>query len=99
MRKNPEKTSPRKLARTGDQTRARCVTGAHATACSTAVDAKDILVTVPNLLSNQSHGKVEVRHLSNHPVYCMCDISQGFSNCGTRKLPLVVRGRLLGGTP
>ena len=32
---NPEKTSPRKP---GDRTRARCVTGAHATAWPTAVD-------------------------------------------------------------
>ena len=35
---NPEKTSPRKLVPTGDRTRARCVTGAHATALPTAVD-------------------------------------------------------------
>ena len=34
--KNP-KTSPRKLFPTGDRTRTRCVTSAHATACSTAV--------------------------------------------------------------
>ena len=32
VRKNPEKTSPRKLVLTGDRTRARCVTGTHATA-------------------------------------------------------------------
>ena len=38
VRKNPEKTSPRKLVPTGDRTRARYVTGAHATICSTAVD-------------------------------------------------------------
>ena len=38
VRKNPEKTSPRKLVQTGDRTRARCVTGARATTCSTAVD-------------------------------------------------------------
>ena len=38
VRKNPEKTSPRKLVPTGDRTRARCVTDAHATTCSTAVD-------------------------------------------------------------
>ena len=38
VRKNPEKSSPRKLVPTGDRTRARCVTGAHATTCSTAVD-------------------------------------------------------------
>ena len=35
---NPEKTSPRKLVPTGDRTRTRCVTGAHATAWPTAVD-------------------------------------------------------------
>ena len=38
VRKNPEKTSPRKPVPTGDRTRARCVTSAHATTCSTAVD-------------------------------------------------------------
>ena len=37
VRKNPEKTSHRKRVPTGDQTRARCVPGAHATACFTAV--------------------------------------------------------------
>ena len=35
---NPEKTAPRKLVPTGNQTRARYVTGARATASSTAVD-------------------------------------------------------------
>ena len=35
---NPRKTSPRKLVPTGDTTRARWVTSAHTTACSTAVD-------------------------------------------------------------
>ena len=34
----PRKTSPRKLVPTGDRTRARCVIGAHAIACSIAVD-------------------------------------------------------------
>ena len=34
----PEKTSPRKLVPTGDRTRARSVTGAHATTWPTAVD-------------------------------------------------------------
>ena len=34
----PRKTLPRKLVPTGDRTRARCVTGAHATAWPTAVD-------------------------------------------------------------
>ena len=35
-----EKTSPRKLVPTGDRTRACCVTSAHATTCSTAVDVE-----------------------------------------------------------
>ena len=34
----PRKTSPRKPVLTGDRTRARCVTSAHATTCSTAVN-------------------------------------------------------------
>ena len=38
----PRKTSPRKLVPTGVQTRARCVTGAHATACRTAVYGTDV---------------------------------------------------------
>ena len=37
--KTPERTLPRKLVLTGDRTRAHCVTGPHATACSTAVDS------------------------------------------------------------
>ena len=37
----PEKTSSRNLVPTGDRTRARCVTGKHATACSTAVNIFD----------------------------------------------------------
>ena len=36
--KNPEKISPRKPVPTEDRTRARCVTSAHATTCSTTVD-------------------------------------------------------------
>ena len=38
QQKKTRKTSPRKLVPTGDRTLVRCVTGAHATACSTAVD-------------------------------------------------------------
>ena len=38
VRKNPKKTPPRKLVPTGDRTCGRCVTGVHATACSTAMD-------------------------------------------------------------
>ena len=40
--RKPQKTSPRKIVPTGDRTRARWVTGAHTTACSTAVDDKYI---------------------------------------------------------
>ena len=36
--KTPNKTSPRKLVPTGDRTRTRCLTGAHAAATPTAVD-------------------------------------------------------------
>ena len=39
----PQKNSPRKLVPTGDGTRARCVTGAHATDCCRAVDKHLIL--------------------------------------------------------
>ena len=35
---NPEKTSPRKLVPTGNRTRPHSVTGAHASASSTAAD-------------------------------------------------------------
>ena len=35
----PRKNLTRKLVPTGDRTRARCVTSAHATTCSTAVDS------------------------------------------------------------
>ena len=38
---NPEKTSSRKLVPTRDRTRGRCVKGAHAIACSTAVDSSN----------------------------------------------------------
>ena len=49
MRKNAEKTSPRQVVRTGDRTRARCVTGAHASACPTAVDTLyPIIKTITN---------------------------------------------------
>ena len=37
----PRKTSPRKLVLTKDRTRARCVTGAHATTWPTVVDTRD----------------------------------------------------------
>ena len=40
---NPRKTSLRKLAPTGDRTQTRCVTGAHATACSKVMNLINIL--------------------------------------------------------
>ena len=40
--KTPRKTAPRKLVPTGGRTRAHCVTSAHATTCSTAVNIYDI---------------------------------------------------------
>ena len=40
----PRKTSPRKLVPTGDRTRARCVTGAHAAAWPTAVDLDQFII-------------------------------------------------------
>ena len=46
--KTPKKTSPRKLVPTGDRTRARCVTSAHATTCSTAVDGLMELIDTIN---------------------------------------------------
>ena len=39
VRENPEKSSHRKLVPTGDRTRARCVTSAHATTCSTIYES------------------------------------------------------------
>ena len=42
--KTPKKSSPRKFVPTGDRTRARCVTSAHAATCSTAVDSNILKV-------------------------------------------------------
>ena len=44
--KTPEKASLRKPVPTGDRTRARCVTRAHATTCSTAVDGFIIIIYI-----------------------------------------------------
>ena len=41
--KKTEKTSPRKLFPTGDRTRARCVWGAHTTACPILVDNENVV--------------------------------------------------------
>ena len=46
--KTQKKTSPRKLVPNGDRTRARCVTSAHATTCSTAVDLNLVLQGDPS---------------------------------------------------
>ena len=51
--KTSKKTSPRKLVPTGDRTRARCVTSAHATTCSTAVDV---------------HPRIHIPHGSSCPI-------------------------------
>ena len=42
--KPPQKKTPRKLVLTGDRTLAHCVTGVHATGCSTAVDCRFNLI-------------------------------------------------------
>ena len=44
--KTPKKTAPRKPVPTGDRTQVRCVTSAHATACSTAMDTSLHIVTL-----------------------------------------------------
>ena len=64
----PRKTSPRKLVRTGDRTRARCVTGAHATSCSTAVDKYSvcfiIIKSLFELIYMNVHKQNTVQHLT-----------------------------------
>ena len=48
---NPEKTSPKKPVPTGDRTRARCVTDAHAVAWPTAVDCRVESLNIMNIHS------------------------------------------------
>ena len=50
MRKNPEKTSPRKIDPTGDRTWARCVKGTHATWPTAVVIQSITLSTVYSFL-------------------------------------------------
>ena len=50
--KTPKKTSSRKPVPTGDRTRARCVTSARATTCSTAVDCELLKIEISAELSN-----------------------------------------------
>ena len=45
----PRKTSPRKPVPTGDRTRARCVTSAHATTCCTVVDSVSYTICLKNV--------------------------------------------------
>ena len=61
--KTPKKTSPRKPVPTGDRTRARCVTSAHATTCSTAVDTYKILRNYFNKLQ-----RIFVRKTENQKI-------------------------------
>ena len=49
---NPDKTSPSKLVPTGDRTWARCVTSAHATTCSTAVNSFMTVLVINTRLMN-----------------------------------------------
>ena len=56
LRKNPEKTSPRKPVPTRDRTRVRCVTDANAAAWPTAVDEE--YSTCSSLLCNFFHSSV-----------------------------------------
>ena len=54
-----KKTSPRKPVPTGDRTRARCVTSAHATTCSTAVEFElPIVIKITFKKSEYSFSKV-----------------------------------------
>ena len=57
----PRKTSPSKLVPTGVRTRARCVTGAHATACSTSVDLQ---ITYAMLFDSCSHHQLFLHSVS-----------------------------------
>ena len=50
--KTPKKTSPRKLVPTGHRTRALCVTSAHATTYSTAVDLLFVFIGIASVLGN-----------------------------------------------
>ena len=67
VKKNPEKTSPRKPVPTWDRTRARCVTGAHATAWPTVVDTyihHAYLHTYMHSLHTHKHTYTHIKYIS-----------------------------------
>ena len=76
LRENPEKTSPRKLVPTRDRTRARCVTGAQATTCPTAVDSGKLTYFVDVLgiiMGNLFTGNVEqFKYLGANGIKFIC---------------------------
>ena len=59
MRKNPEKTSPRKLVPTGDRTRARCVTSAHATTAVDLMHVEHCEISILQLIKKIIYLKIE----------------------------------------
>ena len=80
MRKNPEKTSPRKLVLTRDRTQACCVTGTHTTACPTAVDFS--IDIVAGML--KFHWNIIWRFHYRDNVYFMCSSSERSVNYATK---------------
>ena len=68
----PRKTSPRKLFPTGDRTRVRWVTGAHATASSIAVDVC-IIVSLEHVMpSENEHNNWTAYTVGKHAVLLRC---------------------------
>ena len=73
----PRKTSPRKPVPTGDRTRARCVTGAHATTCSTAMD------TIIDNNSNHYHSVLPKGRSSTANSGTKVAVLLGMNRCGS----------------
>ena len=70
--KTPKKTSPRKRVPTGDRTRARCVTSAHATTCSTAVDQlQKLIVIITQMKKDGAMTSSRSRQLDDCVVYLL----------------------------
>ena len=70
----PRKTSPRKLVPTGDRTRARSVTSAYATTCSTAVGVTycclfSVSVIIVNIVSEFNNIIIEEFYKRNGAVF------------------------------
>ena len=79
VRKNPEKTSPRKPVPSGDRTRARCVTSAHATTCSTTVDESVLKQkNICNCKHMKLFQKILIKHIDTGLFYI--SVSTGVSN-------------------